>query len=354
MRSVWRGAISFGLVTIAVKLYTATEEHNYRFHQVHREDGGRIRYQRVCSHCGKEIDYSDIVKGYETESGAMILLDSDDFDKLPVKSSHAIDVVEFVPASEIDPIYFGKSYYLEPDKSAARPYVLLRQALLDTDRYAVVKITIRQRETLAMLRPREDVLVLQTMLWPDEIRTPDFEFLGTDTEVRPQELQMATSLVHSMAGSFTPEEFTDDYRDALEQLIEAKAEGAEIPRQAEAPDSGEVIDLMTALEQSVEKARSARSGSTGASAGGTKKTTGSTTKTGGSRSGSGSSAKSGRSGSTKSSSSGGSSSSSGSSTSRGKSSTASKNGDTTKTGSTKSDTKSGGTRKSPSGSKRSA
>jgi DNA end-binding protein Ku len=342
MRSVWRGAISFGLVTIAVKLYTATEEHNYRFHQVHREDGGRIKYQRVCSHCGKEIDYADIVKGYETESGAMVLLDSEDFDKLPVKSNHAIDVVEFVPAAEIDPIYFGKSYYLEPDKSAARPYVLLRQALLDTDRYAVVKITIRQRETLAMLRPRDDLLVLQTMLWPDEIRTPDFEFLNTDTEVRPQELQMATSLVHSMAGSFNPEEFTDDYKEAIEQLIAAKAEGAEIPAQPEAPESGEVIDLMSALEQSVEKARSARAGSGGDSAGGSASAGSTKKKSSGSGAKSASAAKS-------SSSRGG-----------GKTSTSSKsksNGnedDSAETGSKKGTSKSGGTRKSPSGSKRSA
>lgn len=337
MRSVWRGAISFGLVTISVKLYTATEEHNFRFHQVHREDGGRIRYQRVCSACGEEVEYSEIVKGYETESGAMIMLDNEDFDKLPVKSSHSIDVVEFVPSAEIDPIYFGKTYYLEPDKTAARPYVLLRQALLDTDRYAVVKITIRQRETLAMLRPHDDMLVLQTMLWPDEIRTPDFEFLTSDIEVRPQELQMATSLVHSMAGSFTPEEFTDDYRDALEDLIEAKSAGAEIPRQAEAPESGEVIDLMTALEQSVEKARSARSGSASDSSGS------------GDKAGGSAKAASGKSASSSGSSKSGSSRSSANKTSASGKSTSGKGSET------KSDGKrSGSTRKSPSGSKRSA
>jgi DNA end-binding protein Ku len=260
MRSVWRGAISFGLVTIAVRLYTATEEHDFRFHQVHREDGGRIRYKRVCSVCGKEVEYADIAKGYELDDGRMVVLDDEDFEKLPVKTNRAIEVMEFVPAEEIDPIYFQKCYYLEPDKAAVRPYVLLRTALEKTDQLAVVKITIRQRETLATLRPRDDVLVLHTMLWPDEIRKPDFEFLDQDVEVRPQELKMATSLVESMAGDFDPDEFTDDYRDALEKLIAAKAEGAELPEQPEEEDKGDVVDLMTALERSVEQARSARSG----------------------------------------------------------------------------------------------
>jgi DNA end-binding protein Ku len=260
MRSVWRGAISFGLVTIAVRLYTATEEHDFRFHQVHREDGGRIRYKRVCSICGKEVEYADIAKGYELGDGRMVVLDNEDFEKLPVKTDRAIEVMEFVPAEEIDPIYFQKCYYLEPDKTAVRPYVLLRTALEKTDQLAVVKITIRQRETLATLRPRDDVLVLHTMLWPDEIRKPDFEFLDQDVEVRPQELKMATSLVESMAGDFDPDEFTDDYRDALEKLIAAKAEGAELPDQPEEEDKGDVVDLMTALERSVEQARSARSG----------------------------------------------------------------------------------------------
>jgi DNA end-binding protein Ku len=258
MRSVWRGAISFGLVTIGVRLYTATEEHDFRFHQVHREDGGRIRYKRVCQVCGEEVAFADIAKGYELDDGRVVVMDNEDLDKLPINTDHAIDVLEFVPAEEIDPIYFQKSYYLEPDKAATRPYVLLRTALERSGQLAVVKITIRQRETLAMLRAREDLLVMHTMLWPDEIRKPEFDFLDQDTEVRPQELKMASSLVESMAGSFDPDEFTDDYTDAMQKLIEAKAEGAELPEQPEAEDTGEVIDLMTALERSVEQARSAR------------------------------------------------------------------------------------------------
>lgn len=258
MRSVWRGAISFGLVTIAVRLYTAVEEHDFRFNQVHREDGGRIKYKRVCSVCGNEVEYSDITKGYELDDGRVVIMENEDFEKLPVKTDKSIDVLEFVPAEEIDPIYFQKTYYLEPDKAAARPYVLLRDALVKTGQLAVVKITIRQKETLATIRARDDVLVMHTMLWPDEIRKAEFDFLDQNVEVRPQELKMATSLVESMAGDFDPDTFTDDYRDALEKVIAAKAEGAELPEQPEVEDKGDVIDLMTALERSVEKAKAGR------------------------------------------------------------------------------------------------
>jgi DNA end-binding protein Ku len=258
MRSVWRGAISFGLVTIAVRLYTAVEEHDFRFNQVHREDGGRIKYKRVCSVCGNEVEYGDITKGYELDDGRMVIMENEDFEKLPVKTDKSIDVLEFVPAEEIDPIYFQKTYYLEPDKAAARPYVLLRDALVKTGQLAVVKITIRQKETLATIRARDDVLVMHTMLWPDEIRKAEFDFLDQNVEVRPQELKMATSLVESMAGDFDPDTFTDDYRDALEKVIAAKAEGAELPEQPEVEDKGDVIDLMTALERSVEKAKAGR------------------------------------------------------------------------------------------------
>lgn len=261
MRSVWRGAISFGLVTIAVRLYTAVEEHDFRFNQVHREDGGRIKYKRVCSVCGEEVEYSEITKGYELDDGRMVIMENEDFEKLPVKTDKSIDVLEFVPAEEIDPIYFQKTYYLEPDKAAARPYVLLRDALVKTGQLAVVKITIRQKETLATIRARDDVLVMHTMLWPDEIRKAEFDFLDQDVEVRPQELKMATSLVESMAGDFDPDTFTDDYRDALEKVIAAKAEGAELPEQPEAEEKGDVIDLMTALERSVEKAKAGRKSS---------------------------------------------------------------------------------------------
>lgn len=255
MRPVWRGAISFGLVTIGVRMFGSTEEHDFRFHQVHPEDGGRIRYKRVCEICGNEIDYRDIAKGYELEDGRVVILTDEDFGKLPVSTDKNIEVLEFVPADEVDPIYFQKTYYLEPDKTAGRPYVLLRQALEDTDRLAVVRITIRQRESLAILRAREDVLVLHTIFWPDEIRKPDFSFLEQNLEVRSQELKMATSLIDNMAGSFKPDQFTDEYRDAMAELVAAKAEGADLPERPAEEEQGDVIDLMTALERSVEQTR---------------------------------------------------------------------------------------------------
>jgi DNA end-binding protein Ku len=255
MRPVWRGAISFGLVTIAVRMFGSTEEHDFRFHQVHPEDGGRIRYKRVCEICGNEVEYRDIAKGYELEDGRVVILTDEDFDKLPVSTDKSIQVLEFVPTEEVDPIFFQKTYYLEPDKTAGRPYVLLRQALEDTDRHALVKISVRQRESLGILRARDDVLVLHTIFWPDEIRKPDFGFLDQDLEVRPQELKMATSLIDNIAGSFKPEQFTDEYRDAMAELVAAKAEGAELPERPEEEDQGDVIDLMTALERSVEQTR---------------------------------------------------------------------------------------------------
>src|SRR5918911_4815977 len=180
MRAIWKGAVSFGLVNVPVRLFAATEENDIRFHQVHREDGGRIRYKRTCEVCGKEVTYDDIAKGYDLGGGEMVILTDDDFADLPLTTSHAIDVLEFVPAEQVDPILYNKAYYLEPDGAATKPYVLLRDALTRTDRVAVVKVALRQREQLATLRVHDNVLVLNTMLWPDEVRTPDFDFLGDD------------------------------------------------------------------------------------------------------------------------------------------------------------------------------
>jgi DNA end-binding protein Ku len=259
MRAIWKGAVSFGLVSIAVKLFSATEEKDIRFHQVHRTDGGRIKYQRTCSIDGEVVTYDDIAKGYDIGGGEMVILTDEDFADLPLSTSHAIDVLEFVPADQIDPILFAKAYYLEPEGQAAKPYVLLRDALQDADRVAIVKIALRQREQLATLRVRDDVLVLNTMLWPDEVRSPEFGFLDDDIETRPAELAMAASLIDSMAGSFKPDEFTDNYRAALQEVIDAKVEGREIVQpeeQEEAPAAA--VDLMAALKASVERAKKAR------------------------------------------------------------------------------------------------
>src|SRR6185295_850993 len=259
MRAIWKGAVSFGLVSIAVKLFSATEEKDIRFHQLHRTDGGRIKYQRTCSIDGEEVDYNDIAKGYDLGGGEMVILTDEDFADLPLTTSRAIDVLEFVPAEQIDPIMFAKAYYLEPEGQAAKPYVLLRDALKDADRVAIVKVALRQREQLATLRVREDVLVLNTMLWPDEVRSVDFAFLDEDIETRPAELAMASSLIDSMAGSFKAEEFTDNYREALQEVINAKVEGREIVQPEEAEEApAAAIDLMAALKASVERAKKAR------------------------------------------------------------------------------------------------
>jgi DNA end-binding protein Ku len=267
MRSIWKGAVSFGLVSIAVKLYSATEEKDIRFHQVHRTDGGRIKYKRVCSIDGEEVTYDDIAKGYDLGGGEMVILTDDDFADLPLTTSHAIDVLEFVPAEQVDPILYAKAYYLEPDGSATKPYMLLRDALTRTDRVAIVKVALRQREQLATLRVRDDVLVLNTMLWPDEVRTPDFEFLGDDdVPARPAELAMAGSLIESMAADFDPDQYTDNYRAALQEVIDAKVAGREVVQpEEEVPAPSGAVDLMAALRASVERARTARGESGGAS-----------------------------------------------------------------------------------------
>jgi DNA end-binding protein Ku len=259
MRAIWKGAVSFGLVSIAVKLYSATEEKDIRFHQVHRTDGGRIKYKRTCSVDGEEVTYDDIAKGYDIGGGETVILTDEDFADLPLTTSRAIDVLQFVPADQIDPIMFAKAYYLEPEGQAAKPYVLLRDALQDADRVAIVKIALRQREQLATLRVREDVLVLNTMLWPDEVRAVDFGFLDEEIETRPAELAMASSLIDSMAGSFKADEFTDNYRAALQEVIDAKVEGREIVQPEEAEEApAAAVDLMAALKASVERAKKAR------------------------------------------------------------------------------------------------
>ncbi|MEU7859051.1 Ku protein [Nonomuraea sp. NPDC049141] len=261
MRSIWKGAISFGLVTIPVKLYSATDQKDVTFHQVHREDGGRIRYKRVCTLDGEEVPYADIAKGYELATGEIVVLTDEDFEDLPLSTSRRIDVLQFAPAEQIDPIYFAKSYYLEPDAQGAKPYVLLRNALESSGQVAVVKVALRQRESLATLRVRDGVFVLETMYWPDEIRVPDFGFLEEDIEVRAQELKMAESLITTMEADFDATEYHDAYREALQQVIEAKVEGKEVvaPPAGE-EEAGPAVDLMAALRASVDAAKRERSG----------------------------------------------------------------------------------------------
>ncbi|MBE3076210.1 MAG: Ku protein [Actinobacteria bacterium] len=260
MRAIWKGAVSFGLVNVPVRLYSATENHDLPLRQVHRGDGGRIRLQRICSIDGEPVSYDDIARGYETEDGQMVVLTDEDLAALPTRSSREIAVDKFVPADQIDPMMLDKSYYLEPDKTATKPYALLRDALKAADRMAIVTVSIRTRMTIAVLRVREDVIVMQTMLWPDEIRVPGFATLGEDTDARPAELAMANMLVESLAGDYIPDDYEDDYRQAVVAVVNAKLEGGEV-REAPAAvqgSPGEVVDLLAALQRSVERAKAAR------------------------------------------------------------------------------------------------
>ncbi len=257
MRAIWKGAVSFGLVSVPVKLYSATESHDVSFRQVHAKDGGRIKYQRICAIDGEEVPYSDIAKGYETEDGEMVILTDDDMANLPTTSSREIAVEKFVPSDQIDPLLFEKSYYLEPEGAGAKPYALLRQALLDADRMAVVTVALRQRVTTAVLRVRDDVIVLQTMMWPDEIRKPDFTV--ETGEVKDAEVKMAHMLVETLSGDFDPDEFEDDYADAVQSVVKAKIEGGEVQRtETSTKTGGEVVDLLAALQRSVDAAKSSR------------------------------------------------------------------------------------------------
>ena len=261
MRAIWKGAIAFGLVNVPVKVYSATEDHDISLHQVHNADGGRIRYQRRCEVCSKIVDYEDIDKAYE-DDGRTVVLSREELKSIPAENSHEIDVVQFVPAEQLDPMMFEKSYYLEPDSKSPKAYVLLRRALEDTDRVAIVQFALRDKTRLGALRIRGDVLVLQALLWADEVREASFPSLETSIRISAQEREMSAALVDSMAADFEPDQFTDDYQLQLRQLIEAKLEKGEsldteetfgVPA-AEA-GSGEVIDLMEALKRSLEKKR---------------------------------------------------------------------------------------------------
>ncbi|TWD15662.1 Ku protein [Marihabitans asiaticum] len=270
MRAIWKGAVSFGLVNVPVRLYSATENHDVQFRQVHASDGGRIRYRRVCQIDGEEVAYDDIAKGYETEDGEMVVLTDEDFADLPTRSSKEISVEKFVPADQIDPIYFDKTYYLEPDKAAQKPYVLLRDALEGEDRVAVATVSIRTRMTMATLRVREGMIVMQTMIWPDEVRSVDsFGDLGEDLEASDKEMAMARVLIEQLEGEFDPDDYEDDYANAVKELVRAKVEGGEVKVSApEEDEGGEVVDLLAALAKSVETAKSRRGESTSSGSGG--------------------------------------------------------------------------------------
>jgi len=259
-RSLWKGAVSFGLVTIPVKLYGATEEKDIAFRQVHDADGGRIKYRRVCDVCGEEVLFEHIAKGYEAGDGRMVTLQASDFEDLPLPSAKAIDIVQFVDIDSVDPAYFAKAYYLEAEGVGAKPYVLLRQALAESNRAGIVKVALRSRETLALVRAKGDVLMLHTMLWPDELR--DGAFAAPPVEIRASdaEVGMAKMFIEQLTGEFDPSQFTDTYRAALEAVVTAKLAGVPLPAETSsaAPSQAEVVDLVAALKASVEAAKKRR------------------------------------------------------------------------------------------------
>ncbi|GAA3292280.1 Ku protein [Arthrobacter citreus] len=267
MRAIWKGAIAFGLVNVPVKVYAATEDHDVSLHQVHEKDGGRIRYQRRCEICGEVVEYKDIAKAYDDGEQTVVLTD-EDLASLPVEKSREIDVVEFVPSEQVDPILFNKTYYLEPDSKSTKSYVLLRRTLEDTERTAIVQFSLRQKSRLGALRVRGDVLTLQTLLWEDEVREASFPSLDEKVRISAKELEMSSALVDSFSSDFNPAEFTDDYQEQLKTLIEAKLEKGEALDTEETfgadseDEGGKVLDLMEALRRSVEKNRGKKSGGT--------------------------------------------------------------------------------------------
>jgi DNA end-binding protein Ku len=258
---MWSGNLTFGLVHVPVKVYAATQDNSISFHQVHLADGGRIKYQRECQTCHQVVAFADIGKGYEDESGRRVIMSESDLEGLPVPHSRDIEILTFVPVSQIDPIHFDKAYFLEPAANAAKPYVLLRQALAGTERMAVVMFAMRQRTRIGVMRVREEVLVLQTMLWPDEVRVAHFDGISDDDiRIRPQELAMAGSLVDSLSADFDPARYHDEYREAVQEVLNRKLAGLDVitPTAAQDEAGAQVVDLMAALQESVRRTQAAR------------------------------------------------------------------------------------------------
>ena len=292
MRAIWTGAITFGLVNVPVKVYSATEDHDVPLHQVHDADGGRIRYQRRCEIDGKIIPYEHISKAYD-DGERTVILTAADLASLPAERSREIGVVEFVPNDQLDPIMFDKSYYLEPDSTSLKAYTLLRRTLEDSERTAIVNFALRQKSRLAALRVRGEVLMLQTLLWNDEVRAASFPSLDEHPRVSQRELDLSAALMESFAGDFEPEKFSDEYQDELRTLIHAKLEQGDAIDTAETfgeveekrSGGGEVIDLMEALQRSVERSRSKGSGSGSGSGPGSAKKAGAKKSAAGEKSG---------------------------------------------------------------------
>ncbi|BAD40783.1 Ku protein [Symbiobacterium thermophilum] len=270
LRAMWKGTISFGLVTIPVKLYAATESKDLRFNLLHEPCQTPVQYRKYCPTCEREVESGEIVKGYEFDRGRYVTLRDEDFESIPLAARRTLEIVAFVRLEEIDPIYFDKTYYLEPGEGGAKAYGLLRHAMEVTGRVAIARVVLRAKESLAALRVfREGVLAMETMHFPDEVR-PVAALTGiAQPELRPQEIEMATGLIESLTMPFSPERFENTYREALLELIQAKIAGAPPAEPGPAPEQGRVVDLMEALRASIRAAEAQRAagGATGGAAG---------------------------------------------------------------------------------------
>lgn len=257
---MWKGSISFGLVTIPVKLYTATEDKDLSFHLLHDECRTRVQYKKWCPVCDREVAGDEIVRGYEVDRGRYVIITDEDIESIPLVASRTMEIVDFVRLDQIDPVYFDRTYYLEPGEGGAKAYALLRRAMEETGRIAIARVVIRSKESLAAIRVFEGgVLALETMHFPEEIRSTAGLTGIIQPELRPQELEMAKGLVASLSGDFEPAKFQNQYRDALLEIIQAKAAGEAIPAAPE-PERGRVVDLMDALRASIRAAEQARGG----------------------------------------------------------------------------------------------
>ncbi len=252
-RSIWNGLISFGMVSIPVKLFAATESKDISFHLLHQECGSRLKQLRWCPVCEREVEWGEVVRGYAYAKDQHVIMADEDFDKLPLPSRHTIELSAFVKAPEIDPVFYEKSYYLEPDEMGLKPFVLLMRALREKELTAIAKIAIRNKEQLCALRALDGTLILETLFYPDEIRVEKGAELP-EVAVSQRELDMAFALIDLLSEPFEPEKYRDQYREALMEIIEAKLQGAEIVEAPAAP-AAKVVDLMAALKASVEAAK---------------------------------------------------------------------------------------------------
>jgi DNA end-binding protein Ku len=260
MKTLWKGAVSFGLVNIPVNMYVATENKDLKFHYLHEACMAPVNYKKVCSKCDKEVRPEEIVKGYEFQKGSYIIISEDDLARIPQENTKTIDILDFVRLEQVDPIYFEKSYYLEPSPGGDKAYTLIVEAMKKTGRIAIAKIVIRSKQSLAALRVKDGRLLMETIFYPDEIRSPASLKGGVDTDkLNEKELQMAVDLIENLSVDFNPDQYKDEYRQALWEMIEAKIAGQDFVSPAPEPQGGKVVDLMEALKASVQMTEAQKS-----------------------------------------------------------------------------------------------